>query len=263
MVSGYGESRKQRTPALISVVLATLFILSPVVAASGFTPSTVVLLTVYIGEPLSVFSPYPSNFTQVSVVGTPYDLQTQQVSFVPSQTTSGSSLVHSQLTGDEIMFTAESASPYTLWANVSSTGPTYVLISNGTVNGGSLLKNVTSIGPLSLEIVMSVVPPPPQNPGWNPLFGFTGLSLGGLNITGAEALAAVAALAVAFIGIGMVSSRKLMWLGVVLAFGLAGAIAGILIILLALASYVGSFLVLRAYFGLSGKRASAQQADSP
>ena len=239
-----------------------LILVAPVVAASGLSTDSTVQLTVHTGESVSVFSPYPSTFTKVSITGSSYNLLRQRVSFVPSGTTGGLSLVHSRLIGDEIIFTPENASAYTLWANVSSAQPTYVLISNGSVDGGSLLKNVTSASSLRLEIIVSVIPSSPQNAGWNLLFGFTGLSLGGLNLTAPEAFGALAFLAAAFIGIGMVSSKKLLWLGITLAFGLAAAMAGVLIVLLAVTLYIGSFIIIRSYFFFREKGATSREAAS-
>ena len=72
----------------------------------------------------------------------------------------------------------------------------------------------------------------------------------------------MAFLAAAFIGIGMVSSKKLLWLGITLAFGLAAAMAGVLIVLLAVTLYIGSFIIIRSYFFFREKGATSREAAS-
>jgi hypothetical protein len=251
-------------PALLAAVCLSLILISPAaIAFESISNANAVQLTTYVGQPLSIFSPYPSNLTQISVAGNSYDLQRQQVSYLVSVPgVSASALVHPRVTGDEILFTPGNVSSYTLWANLTSTGPTYVLVSNGSVNGGNLLRNVTLATPNRLEFAISVLASPPQSGGWNPLFGFTGLSLGSLNITVGEAFAVLGALAAVMVGIGARFSRRLMWLGVLFALGIATAVAGVLVVVLAVSLYLGSFVAVRYYFSLRGRSAAHQGTDA-
>jgi hypothetical protein len=95
--------------------------------------------------------------------------------------------------------------------------------------------------------------------GWNPLFGFTGLSLGGIGLNEVDSLAILALLSALLVVAGARFSNKILGLGILLSMTLAVSLLGFLIVGLAVLLYVGSFVVVRSYF--SGRMRGARSRE--
>lgn len=250
-----GIHARRLLAAFIALTLVSSMVFVPVSVSAELTGSTqTVNVALSSGNSLNLFSPSPSNLTLLSVVGAQYDIQRENSVFlVGSQVVVNS--VQGEPVGNEIIFTPGNASTYSVELNVSSRGPTYVLIGEGGFSDGSLLKNLTTGGTFDLKIVINVMHSTTLGAGWSFLFGFTGLGLGGVSLNAADAIISLALLSIAFIGVGAKFSRKLFAIGLLLAVAVGTAVLGFLIAGLAFSFYLASFIVIRFYFSLKTKKA--------
>jgi hypothetical protein len=207
---------------------------------SSFTsPAKPINVTLASTELLRVSTPATSNVTLLSVVGGQYDIGLY---------TSGGK--------NELLFTPLQNANYSLILNVSLLGRNYAQMSILGSPTDSWNKNITGTGNLILTVVISVVPPPAtsQNSSWNPLFGFTGISLGGITLDATDVLVIFALFSVALIAMGMKYSQKLLYGGIFF-LALLGMIAvGVLFVGLILGGYIGGFAVVRSVFRFRARR---------
>ncbi len=96
--------------------------------------------------------------------------------------------------------------------------------------------------------------PVAQSSGWNPLFGFTGISLGGITLDATDIIAIFAVFSVALMIIGMKHSQKLLYTGLFFLSLIGMVVVGILVVGLIVGSYIGGFLIIRSYFGFKSRR---------
>ena len=86
------------------------------------------------------------------------------------------------------------------------------------------------------------------------MFGFTGISLGGITLDATDVLVIFALFAVALIGIGTKYSQKMLYGGFFF-LALLGMIAvGILVVGVIIGIYVAGFAVIRSLFGFRARR---------
>ena len=103
----------------------------------------------------------------------------------------GGQLIHLYTGGKNILlFAPLQNANYSLILNISSFSQNYADLSKIGTPSDSWTKNITGTGTLIVVLAVSVVPPPPasQNSSWNPLFGFTGISLGGVTLDATDVL---------------------------------------------------------------------------
>ena len=229
----------------------------------GSTPSGAVAQAVSVNLPqggsLSLFSPLPSNLTLLSITGAFYNIYNQKVSFASQAINQGGQPLQTTTVGNEIVFLPGNGSSYSIRVNVSAPSTTYVLVFEGTVPSGRLLKNLTDAGVITLDVTMNPAVPEGSSSGWNLTFGFTGISLAGVGLGFTESLALFAAIAVTLVGVGARFSRKLLYLGVMLTLGLGAFLLGLLIVGLVVAAYLGSFVVIRSYYARGAKGTRRQE----
>ena len=251
------SSNSQVASALVIIMVLALA-LSAVAAPLAHAAETVESTqqesaAISLGESLGIFAPSPCNLTLLSATGGQYDIRLQNVvPFSGLPTTVQSAAGHSM--GDEIIFLPENSSVYTVDVNVTSSGPTYALITEGTPPPVNLLKNVTSGGSFVLTMVITVAPSVVKGGGYNFLFGFTGLSLGRIDFSTADVLLVFTSLAIVLIGFGVWLNRKLFGLGLLLLFGIGTFLIGLLVASLILALYLASFVAVRSYFSLKARK---------
>jgi hypothetical protein len=119
----------------------------------------------------------------------------------------------------------------------------------------SWTKNVTGTGNLILDVTVTVLPQPvSEASGWNPLFGFTGISLGGITINATDFLAIFAIFSVALLILGMKFSQKLIYGGLFFLSIIAMIEVGILFVGVVIVSYFVGFAVIKSYFGFRSRR---------
>jgi len=190
-------------------------------------------------QALRVTTAATSNVSLLSVVGGQYDIGLY---------TSGGKNI--------LLFTPLQNANYSLILNISSFGQNYAMLNKGGTPSDSWTKNITGTGTLIVSLAISVVPPPlsTQNSSWNPLFGFTGISLGGITLDATDVLVIFALFAVALVGIGAKYSQKMLYGGFFF-LALLGMIAiGILVVGLIIGIYVAGFVVIRSLFGFRARR---------
>jgi hypothetical protein len=228
---------------------------SPSASASISTLSNSPLnITLTSNEMLRVLSPASANISLVSVVGGEYSLSVSPLN-------SSKSLVFLPL--DQAK---NETSHYSMIVNVSSTAgaQNFAFVSAPPLSSGisspqsSFEKNITGTGNIVLTIDLSVVPQEQtrnsgSSLGWNPLFGFTGFTLGGVSFSATDFLAAIAVAAICFVALGVKYNQKLLYLGLSV-LGVVGLIAvGIFLVGAAVAIYLAGFLLVRLYYGKSHK----------
>jgi len=101
-----------------------------------------------------------------------------------------------------------------------------------------------------------VVLPQPvsQASGWNPLFGFTGISLGGVTLGATDILVMFAILSGALIVIGIRRSHKLLYAGMFILSLIGMIVVGILVVGIVIGSYLAGFVIIKSYFGFKSRR---------
>jgi hypothetical protein len=200
------------------------------------TPTVNVNLT--SGQILRIAVAATSNVSVLSLTGGQYDL-----GFYKSGTK-----------GD-LLFTPDEIANYSLIVNVSSSSTNYAGLDVLGSPTSSWTKNVTGTGNLILDIAVSVLPEPvAQSSGWNPLFGFTGISLGGITINSTGFLAIFAIFSVSLIVVGMKFNQKLVYCGMFFLSLVAMIEVGILVVGIVFVSYLAGFAIIRSYFGFRSRR---------
>jgi len=253
-----GARERRALAALAVVVLFLPAILTPLagaVAPAGGTQTVDVSLP--SDQSLNVFTPSPSSLVLLSVAGAQYEIHHLNGVTLSGIRTAG------QGAGDEIVFVPGNGSVYSLDVNLSSPVPSYVLIRTGNPPISGFLKNVTGPANFSLDIRIAVTQSATQGSGWSALFGFTGLSIGGMGFSVTEVLIAVAIASVALIASGTRYSRKLLGVGLLLLIFLGLATLGFLLTGLALALYVASFVIVRSHFVLKTHGPRNQEGGAP
>jgi len=163
------------------------------------------------------------------------------------------------------LFSPLQESNYELSVNVSSLDGNVASISTlAPTSTISYSKNVTSSGNLLLKIEAQVVlPPPPQNSGgWNPLFGFTGISFGGLTLDTSGLVAIFVAFSIALMVLGMKYSQKLLYFGLFLLSLAAIFEVGIFIVGGVLAAYLILFFCVKSFFAFRGRKSQSPPGGS-
>ncbi len=89
---------------------------------------------------------------------------------------------------------------------------------------------------------------------WNPLFGFTGISLGGITLDVTDILAIFAAFSVALMIIGILRSQKLLYTGLFFLSLIGMIVVGILVVGLIIGSYLAGFVIIKSYFGFKSRK---------
>ena len=188
---------------------------------------------------LRVTTAASSNVSLLSVVGGQYDLG-----------------LYSSGGKNILLFTPLQNANYSLVLNVSSFNQNYALLGKIGTPADTWTRNLTGTGNLIVHLIVSVVSPPisTQNSGWNPLFGFTGINLGGITLDSTEVLTIFALFSVALIALGTKYSQKLLYAGIFF-LGLLGMIEfGILVVALIIGIYVAGFAVIRSLYGFRARR---------
>jgi hypothetical protein len=248
------SQRKNNKNLILMLVFLGTFLLFSIPASSGsfrayaaipspYASSSsqvvhVIQANVTFGQILRVLTPSTSNITILSLSGGQYDIGLY---------TSG--------TKNDVLFTPAQIENYTLVLNVSSTAANSAGFSLLGTPQTTWVKNVTGTGNLILHINVQVLPQPvSQSSGWNPLFGFTGISLGGITLDATEVVVIFALFSASLIIIGMKRSHKLLYIGLFF-LSLIGMIElGILVVGVIIGSYVAGFLIIKSYFGFKSRR---------
>jgi hypothetical protein len=251
-------------PVVASGLLAGIVLLGVSVPVFGSTSHGASAQTVNVnlprGESLSLFSPIPSNLTLLSVTGMAYNIYSQSVSF-QSQAVSAAGVqpLERTISGNEIVFVPGNGSTYSIKVNLSSPNTTYALIFEGVVPSGLLVKNVTDVGMIVLDVNLSVVASKASTAGWNLLYGYTGINLAGVGLSSTGFLIAFALAAITLVGVGARFSRKLLYLGTMFMLGLGTFFLGLLVIGLAIGVYLASFVAIRSYFAIKARGERQQE----
>lgn len=194
------------------------------------------------GDIFRVLVPSASNVSLLSLSGGQYDAGLYSIG-----------------TKNEFLFTPDEIANYTLSLNLSgSASYTVNLGVVGAASESSWSKNITvSAGEEILNIEIIVLPEQvSQSSGWNPLFGFTGISLGGITLSSTDILAMFAAFSILLMGVGAMRSQKLLYLGLFSLSLIGMIVVGILVVAIIAGSYLGGFLVIRSYYGYRSRRQS-------
>lgn len=245
-----------RRAIVISVLLAfALAVVTAPLAASAQSDGGAqqVSVTITLGGSLGVLAPAPSNLTLLSVVGGQYSIRQQEGVPVPGIQTLEQNAT-SRATVEEIVFVPGNSSVYTVEVNVTSREPTYALVTEGTVPPENLLRNVTGGSTFDLKIKITVAPSTSKSGGYSLLFGFTGLSLGQINLSTTDVLLVFTSLSIALMGLGLWRNRKLFGLGLLLLLGIGTILIGLLVAALLLALYVAGFVAVNSYFSLKTRK---------
>jgi len=187
---------------------------------------------------LRIIIPASSNVSVLSLTGGQYDLG-----------------LYKSGTKADLLFTPIQTANYTMALNISSSTSNYADMGVLGSQPDSWTKNVTGTGNLILDIAITVLPPPVSGAsGWNPLFGFTGISLGGITINATDFLAIFAIFSVALVIAGVKFSKKLVYGGLFFLSIIAMIEVGILFVGIVVVSYFAGFAVIKSYFGFRSRR---------
>ena len=136
--------------------------------------------------------------------------------------------------------------------NISSAGSNYALVAEQTGLYNTIVKNLSAVGNLEIFLTVNAVGLAGSgNANWNPLFGFTGFSLGGITINTAEFVAAIVSISILFIGMGLLRlDQRFLYFGMIL-LSLSGiAVVGIFMVFLVWALYFAGFVCIRSLNGI-------------
>ena len=190
------------------------------------------------GQILRVITSSSTNVSVLSLSGGQYDLGLY---------TSGAK--------NELLFTPAQLANYTLSLNISSTAGDIVSLSAIGESPTTWTKNITTTGNLILDLTVDVLPEPvSESSGWNPLFGFTGISLGGVTLGSTDVLAIFAAFSLGLMIVGAKKSQKLLYAGLFFLSLIGMIVVGILVVGVIIGSYFAGFLIIRSYFGYRSRR---------
>jgi len=187
---------------------------------------------------LRIIVPATSNVSVLSLTGGQYDLG-----------------LYKSGTKANLLFTPEQIANYSMIVNVSSSSANSADMGVISSPADPWVKNITGTGNLILDIAVIVVPQPiSEASGWNPLFGFTGISLGGITINATDFLVIFALFSAALLVIGVKYSRKLVYGGLFFLSIIAMIEVGILFVGVVFISYFAGFAVIKSYFGFRSRR---------
>jgi hypothetical protein len=202
------------------------------------SPSRSLDVNVTFGQTLRINTPESSNVSILSLSGGEYDTGLYETGIK-----------------NALLFTPAEIANYSLVLNVSATGQNSAGLSLLGTPTSTWMKNITGTGNLLLNLTVVVFPQPTaQSSGWNPLFGFTGISLGGVTLSATDVLSIFAIFSVSLILIGIKRSHKLMYAGMFFLSIIGMVIVGILVVGMILGSYLGGFLIIKSYFGFKARR---------
>lgn len=155
----------------------------------------------------------------------------------------------------DLLFTPAQIANYTLVLNISSATPSSAGLSLLGSPTTTWTNNVTATGNFILNMTVIVLPQPvSQSSGWNPLFGFTGISLGGITLDTTDILAIFALFSISLMLIGIKRSQKLLYTGLFFLSLVGVVVVGILVVGIIFGSYLAGFLVIKSYFGFRSRR---------
>jgi len=209
-------------------------------SSSTYLPpkSPVINVNLTTSQVLRIIVPASSNVSVLSLTGGQYDLG-----------------LYKSGTKSDLLFTPIQIANYSMLVNVSSSTSNYADMGVLSSPADSWIKNITGTGNLILDIAITVQPQPvSQASGWNPLFGFTGITLGGLTISATDFLAIFAIFSVTLLIAGMKFSRKLVYGGLFFLSIIAMIEVGILFVGAVIVSYFAGFAVIKSYFGFRSRR---------
>jgi hypothetical protein len=190
------------------------------------------------GFTLRVLTPLTSNVTILSLSGGEYDTG-----------------LYASGTKNALLFTPAQIANYSLVLNISSIGANSASLSELGSTASTWTKNLTGTGNLLLILSIDVIPQPvSQSSGWNPLFGFTGISLGGITLGATDILAIFAIFSASLIVIGIKRSHKLLYAGLFFMSLIGMIVVGILVVGIILGSYLAGFLIIKSYFGFRSRK---------
>ncbi len=188
--------------------------------------------------PCEYLTPQTSNVTILSLSGGQYDTG-----------------LYATGTKNDLLFTPAQIANYSLVLNISSTGANSASLSELGSSASTWTKNITGTGNLLLNLSIAVLPQPvSQSSGWNPLFGFTGISLGGITLGATDILAIFAIFSASLIIIGIKRNHKLLYAGLFFMSLIGMIVVGILVVGIILGSYLGGFLIIKSYFGFRSRK---------
>jgi hypothetical protein len=215
------------------ITVAVLCVFSTYAQIAWASSSQPVPVSMSSAESMKILTPATSNITLLSLKGGQYDVG-----------------VNTFANRNELVFIPLNVTTYSMSVNVSSNSANYAFIStNLPAKAEVWSQNVTGTGNLILNITISVVPATTSSSSWNPLFGFTGFTLGGITISATDVLAIFTALAIVLIGIGMKFSHNLLYFGMFLLSILGAVVVGIFVVGIAVGTYLLTFLIVKSYFG--------------
>ncbi len=209
-------------------------------SSSTYLPpeSPVISVNLTSSQVLRIIVPATSNVSVLSLTGGQYDLG-----------------LYKSGTRADLLFTPVQTANYSMVVNVSSSTLNYADMDVLSSPADSWMKNVTGTGNLILDIAVTVLPQPvSEASGWNPLFGFTGISLGGITINATDFLAIFAVFSVVLLIAGMKFSKKLVYGGLFFLSIIAMIEVGILFVGVVIVSYFAGFAVIKSYFGFRSRR---------
>jgi hypothetical protein len=190
------------------------------------------------GDILRVIASSSTNITVLSLSGGQYDLGLY---------TSGSK--------NDLLFTPAQIANYTLSLNVSTASSDIISISDIGTSQSTWTKNITMSGIAILDLSVVVLPETvSQSSGWNPLFGFTGISLGGVTLDSTDILSIFAVFSISLIVLGAMKSQKLLYTGLFFLSLIGMIVVGIFVVGVVIGSYFAGFLVIRSYFGYRSRQ---------
>jgi hypothetical protein len=190
------------------------------------------------GQILRIEAPSTSNVTIISLSGGQYDIG-----------------LYSSDGKNDLLFTPAQIANYTLVVDVSSNTSNYANISEIGTPSTAWTNNITGTGDLILNLDVIVVEQPVSPASnWNPLFGFTGISLGGVTLDTTDFLAIFAIFSIALMMIGIKRSQKLLYTGLFFLSIIGMIVVGILVVAAIIGSYLAGFVVIKSYFGFRSRR---------
>jgi hypothetical protein len=158
-------------------------------------------------------------------------------------------------TKNDLLFTPAQIANYSLVLNISEIGPNSAGLNLVGPPTTTWTKNFTGTGNLLLNLTVVVLPQPvSEASGWNPLFGFTGISLGGVTLNATDILSIFAIFSGALVLIGIKRSHKLLYAGMFFLSLIGMIVVGILVVGVIVGSYLAGFLVIKSYFGFKSRR---------
>jgi hypothetical protein len=142
--------------------------------------------------------------------------------------------------------------------NVTSSGPNYALISRMDAMSPTWEKNLTGTGNIVLNISMSASRVSAEKSIWNPLFGFTGISVGGISLNSTDILVVFTSFSLVLLGLGAKFNQKLLYFGLFLLSIIGSIMVGILVIAVIIGGYLACFLLTKSYFDFKARKTGSR-----